>query len=117
MPGASLKQWEIQRRTINVKGGLVPGCLKVIINHNNGVKMTLQDLLKMKVKVGDRDDCSPDFRVAVQQVDGPGGSTHVIIHADSHDSETIDLWVRGDRVYRNPDPVYEDIQESGGIAL
>lgn len=79
--------------------------------------MTLQDLLKMKVKVGDSDNCSPDFRIAVQRIDGPGGSTHVIIHAASHDSETIDLWVRGDKVYRSPDPAHEDIQESGGINL
>ena len=69
--------------------------------------MTLQDLLKTKVTIGNNENCTPDFRIAVQG-NGPGGSTHVIVHAMDHNSETLDLFVTGNKitpqVSRPPDP-------------
>ena len=59
-----------------------------------GEKMTLQDLLKMKVKIGDHDNCTPEFRLSVLSHDD-GGSTHIIVHADGHDSGTLDFLVTG----------------------
>jgi len=59
-----------------------------------GENMTLQDLLKMKVKISTTENCTPEFRVAVQQ-HRDDGSTHFIIHADGHNSETLDFLVTG----------------------
>ena len=57
---------------------------------------TLESLLRMKVKSEGKDgpvDISPQFRVAVQGE--VLGGVHFIIHANGHDSETLDLVVFG----------------------
>lgn len=57
--------------------------------------MNLQQLLSMKVPAKDKDDndieISPEFRVAVQSI-MPNG-VHIIIHADGHNSDTLDFIV------------------------
>lgn len=62
--------------------------------------MTLEDLISMRVKSKDVHGndvlVSPEFRVSVQRFDDDGA--HVIIHADGHDSETIDLCIHNDSV-------------------
>lgn len=62
--------------------------------------MTLEDLISMRVKSHDvNGNCvlvSPDFRVSVQRFDDEGA--HVIIHADGHDSETLDLCIQDNDV-------------------
>ena len=70
--------------------------------------MTLEQLLKMKVKctspvTGDDVEMSPEFRVAVQNVDAEIGGergVHVIIHANGHNSRTLDLLVSGNKVWK-----------------
>lgn len=59
-------------------------------------QMTLEDLLRMKVKIERADgasvEISPEFRVAVQEIDS--GSVRIIIHASGYDSTTLDFRVR-----------------------
>ena len=61
--------------------------------------MNLEQLLRMTVPVPagcvtpEGTPMSPEFRVSVQEVRDDG--VRVIIHAFGHDSETLDLLVRG----------------------
>jgi len=63
--------------------------------------MTLEDLLRTKVKVKDKDgndvEISPDFRVAVQGEPYDGG-VHFIIHPFGHSGETLDFVVIGNTI-------------------
>lgn len=61
---------------------------------------TLEQLLRMKVKgrnlVNNKDVFySPDFRIAVQEVDDNFG-VRIIVHANGHNSDTVDFWVKND---------------------
>ena len=63
--------------------------------------MTLEDLLRMKVKgfngvSGKEVEYSPDFRVAVQHINNE--AVEIIIHAQDHNSETLDFAVRGNEL-------------------
>lgn len=64
--------------------------------------MKLEDLLRMTVPVGpgcvapEGTPMSPEFRVAVQHVLDDG--VHIIIHANGHNSETLDRIVIGDQL-------------------
>jgi len=62
--------------------------------------MNLQQLLSMKVPAKDKDDndieVSPEFRVAVQSITPEG--VHIIIHADGHNSETLDFIVNSNEL-------------------
>lgn len=64
--------------------------------------MTLEDLLDMKVYAKNKDnediEITPEFRVAVQSFQGDG--THIIIHANGHDSDTLDFIVSGDTLIK-----------------
>lgn len=61
--------------------------------------MNLEQLLRMTVPVPagcvapEGTPMSPDFRVAVQEVTEEG--VRIIVHAYGHDSETLDILVRG----------------------
>lgn len=59
--------------------------------------MTLEDLLRKKVSGKDKDGdvvyFPPEFRVSVQSVNTEG--VHIIIHADGHNSDTLDFRVKG----------------------
>ncbi len=59
--------------------------------------MSLENLLRMKVAAKDKDnnpvEVSPDFRVAVQG--RRDGGIHFLIHADGHNSDTLDFVVTG----------------------
>lgn len=64
---------------------------------------TLEDLLRMKVKgispvTKEPIEYSPEFRVAVQGESGDG--VHVIVHANGHDSDTLDFIVSGNELKR-----------------
>lgn len=69
--------------------------------------MTLEKLLRMTVPAKDKDGndikITPDFRVAVQnlecEVDGKKG-VHVIVHAQNHNSDTVDLLVCGNQTWK-----------------
>ena len=66
--------------------------------------MTLEKLLRMEVPAKDKDGnvikITPEFRLAVQDlecvVDGKKG-VRVIVHANGHNSDTVDLWVCGNQ--------------------
>ena len=63
--------------------------------------MTLEDLLKMKINgvspvTKEPIQYSPDFRMAVQRE--MEGGVHVIVHADGHNSETLDFIVTGNEL-------------------
>ena len=62
--------------------------------------MTLQDLLSMTVESTNLSrgviQVPPEFRVAVQEK--PDQGVRIIIHADGHDSETMDFWVSGNEL-------------------
>ena len=62
---------------------------------NNG---SLEELLRMTFIApgmgGEAVEISPEFRVAVQEVSARG--VRIIIHANGHDSNTLDFWVAGD---------------------
>ena len=64
--------------------------------------MKLEKLLRMTVPVGhgcvapEGTPMSPEFRIAVQEV--RENAVRVIIHANGHDSETLDRWVIGDQL-------------------
>ena len=70
--------------------------------------MTLEKLLKMQVEsentvTGEKVQCSPEFRVAVQKIDAEIGGkkgVYVIIHAMGHNSVTLDLLVSGNNTYK-----------------
>lgn len=68
----------------------------------DGNPMNLQQLLSMKVVAKDKDDneieISPEFRVAVQSIMSNG--VHIIIHADGHNSDTLDLVVMGNDILK-----------------
>lgn len=57
----------------------------------------LEDLLRMKVssedKCNNKIEVSPEFRVAVQNINGDG--VHIIIHPLGHNGETLDFLVNG----------------------
>ena len=60
--------------------------------------MTLEDLLRMEVNEtspvsGRPVSFSPEFRVAVQNKLADG--VHIIIHANGHNSDTLDFMVNG----------------------
>lgn len=61
--------------------------------------MTLEDLLRTKVKGKDKDEneveYSPEFRVAVQSLEGNGEfkGVHILIHPNGHNGETLDFLV------------------------
>ena len=65
-------------------------------------KMVLEGLLRMTVPVPagcaapEGTPTSPDFRVAVQSVREDG--VHIIVHAEGHDSDTMDFLVRGNEL-------------------
>lgn len=67
-------------------------------------KASLEDLLRMTVPVGpgcvapEGSPMSPEFRVSVQKVSDAG--VHFIIHANNHDSETLDFIAQGDALLR-----------------
>jgi len=70
--------------------------------------MTFEKLLRMQIKgyspvEGKSIEFSPDFRVSVQNLDaefsGKKG-VHIIVHADEHNSETLDLLVCGNKSYK-----------------
>lgn len=57
---------------------------------------TLEQLLKTKVfsqSFGNLVKISPDFRVAVQEIDEEKG-VRIIIHALNYNSDTLDFWVK-----------------------
>jgi hypothetical protein len=58
----------------------------------------LEDLLRMTVPAKDKDgnaiEMTPGFRVSVQRKNDDG--VHFIIHADGHNSDTLDYIVSGD---------------------
>jgi hypothetical protein len=60
----------------------------------------LHDLFSMEIESEDKDGntvmVSPEFRVAVQSKTDKG--VHVIIHANGHSSDTIDLVVTNDSI-------------------
>lgn len=61
----------------------------------------LETLLRMQIEdvspvSGEPISYSPDFRVAVQRI-GEGG-VHIIIHANGHNSETLDYIVSGNEL-------------------
>jgi 16S rRNA U516 pseudouridylate synthase RsuA-like enzyme len=64
--------------------------------------MKVEQLFRMTVPVGpgcispEETPMSPEFRVAVQEV--RDDAVRVIIHANGHDSETLDRWVIGDQL-------------------
>lgn len=62
---------------------------------------TLEDLLSMRVESKDKDGnpvlVSPEFRVSVQGFSDKG--VHVIIHADGHNSTTLDLEIEDNDVF------------------
>jgi hypothetical protein len=63
--------------------------------------MTLEQLLRMEIKGKSpvsKEDISypPEFRVAVQSKTDDG--VHIIIHANGHNSETLDFIVRGNKL-------------------
>lgn len=62
--------------------------------------MTLQDLLSMEVESTNISrgiiKVPPEFRVSVQEKTDQG--VRIIIHADGHNSETMDLLVNGDNL-------------------
>ena len=60
---------------------------------------SLENLLKMKVKPktkGKLTEVSPEFRVTVNE--GRNGAPHMMIHADGHDSDTLDFTVVGNKI-------------------
>lgn len=61
----------------------------------------LEDLLRMTVPTKDKDGnaiaITPEFRVSVQRVADDG--VHFIIHADGHNSDTLDFIVSGDALH------------------
>ena len=63
---------------------------------------TLQKLLSMKIPTkhgitGEAIEISPEFRVAVQEID-PARGVRIIVHALGHNSDTLDFWVHGDDI-------------------
>lgn len=52
--------------------------------------------VKSKDKDGNTVMVSPEFRVAVQSKTDEG--IHVIVHANGHNSDTVDLIVTGDEI-------------------
>ena len=79
---------------------------------------TIEELLSMKVKGKNgvlkeqgkpcEVEVSPEFRVAVQNITDEG--VHIIIHANGHNSDTIDLLVKDNKVsvINNSERIYED---------
>ncbi len=63
---------------------------------------TLEDLLKMTVPVPagcispEGTPMSPEFRVSIQSIAAEG--VHFIIHANGHDSDTLDFVARGNEL-------------------
>lgn len=57
--------------------------------------MTLEDLLKTKVKIDDK-EITPEFRVAVQSETDKG--IHFIIHPIGHNGTTLDFIVKGNEL-------------------
>lgn len=67
-----------------------------------GEYMTLEDLLRMEIKgknsiSGDDISYPPEFRVSIQKKTTDG--VHFIIHANGHNSETLDFLVRGNELF------------------
>ena len=64
--------------------------------------MTLEELLRMTVPVGpgcvapEDTQMTPDFRIAVQGVSSD--NVRIIIHAQGHDSDTLDFDVFGNEL-------------------
>lgn len=63
--------------------------------------MNLEELLRMKVKginsvSGKEVEYSPDFRIAIQHENDE--AVEIIIHAQDHNSETLDFAVRGNEL-------------------
>ena len=60
----------------------------------------LEDLLRMTVPALDKDGIviamTPEFRVSVQKISDDG--VHFIIHANGHNSDTLDYIVDGDQL-------------------
>ena len=65
--------------------------------------MTLENLLRMEVEgknsvTGEEVKFTPEFRVAVQKKTNEG--VHFIIHANGHNSETLDFLVKSDELFQ-----------------
>jgi len=63
--------------------------------------MNLEELLRMKVKsingvTGEEVESSPDFRVSIQHINEE--AVEIIIHAQDHNSETLDFIVRDNKL-------------------
>lgn len=67
-----------------------------------GPVVSLEGLFRMTFPVGpgcvapEGTPASPDFRVSIQEVNEHG--VRFIVHADGHDSETLDFLVQGNRL-------------------
>jgi hypothetical protein len=78
----------------------------VSVREGERERMTLEKLLRMTVPVGpgcvapEGTPMSPEFRVAVQEITDEG--VRFIIHANGHNSETMDFIARGDTLKRLP---------------
>ena len=64
---------------------------------------TLEDLLKMKIDgispvTGKDIQFSPEFVVSIQEVSAKKG-VRFIIHANGHNSDTLDFWINGNKLY------------------
>lgn len=64
--------------------------------------MTLEKLLRMEVEgknsiTGENVKFTPEFRVAVQKKTNEG--VHFIIHANGHNSETLDFFVSENELF------------------
>lgn len=66
--------------------------------------MSLEQLLRTKIPAKTKDgvdiEISPEFRVAVQSLEGKGDfkGVHIIIHANGHNSDTLDFLVNGNEL-------------------
>lgn len=66
--------------------------------------MTLEGLLRTKVDAKDKDDTpikiSPEFRVAVQSLEGNGQfkGVHILIHPFGYNGKTLDFLVNGNEL-------------------
>lgn len=64
----------------------------------------LEDLLRTKVTPKDKNnpalEISPEFLVKVQSLEGHGDfkGVHILIHANGHNSDTLDFLVNGNEL-------------------
>jgi len=69
---------------------------------------TLEELLRMTVESEDAEgnliQITPEFRLSVQEVRPNGGGVRFLIHANGHNSDTLDFKVYGDTVLVIPPP-------------